>query len=57
MVSQVTKAVVPVLVVLLGAWFVSDPRGVADVAGDGSDRAWDVTSGAVSSAITYLRER
>ena len=50
------KAVVPVLVVFLGFWLVSDPRGLADTASDGGGRAWEATGEVFSSAITFVGE-
>jgi hypothetical protein len=50
------KAVVPVLVVFLGFWLVTDPRGLADRAGDGGGKAWEATGDVFSSAITFFGE-
>jgi hypothetical protein len=52
----VKKAVVPLIVVFLGFWLVSDPRGLADTASDGGGRAWDATGDVFSSAITFFGE-
>ena len=51
------KLVVPVLVVFLGLWLVSDPRGLSDAASSGRGQAWDATGEVLSSAITFLGER
>ena len=50
------KLVVPVLVVFLGFWLVSDPRGLADTATSGGGQAWDATGDVFSSAITFFGE-
>lgn len=50
------KALVPLLVVFLGFWLVSDPRGLADTASSGGGRAWDATGDVFDSAITFLGE-
>lgn len=50
------KAVVPLLVVFLGFWLVSDPRGLADTASSGGGRAWDATGDVFGSAITFFDE-
>ncbi|HTW17693.1 MAG TPA: hypothetical protein VMF51_21380 [Nocardioides sp.] len=51
------RAVVPLLAVLLGAWLVADPRGLADAAGASRDRAWEATGEVLSSAVTFVGER
>jgi hypothetical protein len=57
MVSSLKRAVVPLLAVLLGAWLVADPRGLADAAGASRDRAWEATGEVLSSAVTFVGER
>lgn len=51
------RAVVPLLVLLLGVWLVVDPRGLADAAGASRDRAWEATGEVLSSAVTLVGER
>ncbi|WP_244929296.1 hypothetical protein [Nocardioides sp. W7] len=50
------RAVVPLLAVFLGVWLVSDPRGLADTAGSGGDRAWAATGDVLSSAVALIDE-
>lgn len=51
------RAAVPLTVLALGVWLVADPRGLADAASLGGDRAWQAAGDVVAQAAALLRER
>ena len=50
------KAVLVLLVVFLGFWMVSDPRGLAETAQGGGTQVWGLTADLFTSLIAFFRE-
>jgi hypothetical protein len=49
------KAILVVVVVFLGFWLLSDPRGMADSVQSGGGNVWDVTEDLFSGLIDFFR--
>jgi len=50
------KGVLIVLVLFLGFYLINDPRGLADLAGEGGGKAWDLTIQLFEATIRFLNE-
>ena len=50
------KVVVVVVIVFLGFWMFTDPDGLAQVAKDGGDRAWDWRPTLFTAVIDFLKQ-
>lgn len=50
------KLIAAVVVLFVGFWLFTDPRGLADFAGEGGGMIWSVTEQIFLSTMTFLRE-
>jgi len=50
------KLIILVVVVFLGFWMFTDPRGLADLAKDGGDKGWELTTDLFSAMIDFLKQ-
>lgn len=50
------KLIILVVVVFLGFWMFTDPRGLADLAKDGSGKGWELTTDLFSATIDFLKQ-
>lgn len=50
------KAVLALLVVMLGYWMFNDPQGLADVARTGGSEGWGGLSNAFEAIIAFVGE-
>jgi hypothetical protein len=50
------KLIAAVVVLFVGFWLFTDPRGLADFAGEGGSMIWSVTEQIFLSTMTFLRE-
>lgn len=53
---DVKKLVLLVLVVFVGFWMFTDPRGLADVASDGGAGLWDMATQLFEATIRFIDE-
>ena len=51
-----TKLIAAVGVLFVGFWLFTDPRGLADFAGEGGSMIWSVTQEMFLATMTFLRE-
>lgn len=50
------KAILALAVLFVGFWLVTDPQGLADVAGQGGSQLVDLTGRLFDSIIAFIRE-
>jgi hypothetical protein len=50
------KGVLAVLVLFLGFYLFTDPRGLADLAGQGGSEGWDLLTQLFEATIRFLNE-
>jgi hypothetical protein len=50
------KLIAAVVVLFIGFWLFTDPRGLADFAAEGGGMVWSITEEMFLATMTFLRE-
>ena len=50
------KVVLALVVLFLGFYLINDPRGLAELAGEGGGKGWDLTTQLFEATIRFLNE-